>query len=142
MLKKATDLGATVDTFIVSGSIWVECGNLKEGSKFFENALRLQPNERGWCITKRLVPMYYLLGDYEKIDHLVEPHLNAIDIAPEMLAFYAFSKNEAGDLDLAKIILTKAKQLGLSKKSLERVIRDPNNTRQFISKLSSFGGID
>ena len=140
--QKAFDLGATVDTFIVSGSIWVECGNLKEGTQFFENALRLQPNDNGWSLTKRLIPMYYLQGDYEKIDQLVEPHLNAVDIAPEMLAFYAFSKNEAGDTDLAKTMLTRAKQLGLSKKSLERVIRDPKNTKEFISKLSSVAGID
>ena len=140
--QKAFDLGATVDTFIVSGSIWVECGNLKEGTRFFENALRLQPNDNGWSLTKRLIPMYYLQGDYEKIDQLVEPHLNAVDIAPEMLAFYAFSKNEAGDTDLAKTMLTRAKQLGLSKKSLERVIRDPKNTKEFISKLSSVAGID
>ena len=39
--QRAYDLGATVDTFIVSGTIWVECGDLKEGTKFFENALRL-----------------------------------------------------------------------------------------------------
>ena len=140
--QKAFDLGATVDTFIVSGSIWVECGDLKEGTQFFENALRLQPNDSGWSLTKRLIPMYYLQGNYEKIDQLVEPHLSAIDIAPEMLAFYAFSKNEAGDIDLAKSILTKAKQLGLSKKSLERVIRDPNNTKEFISKLSNIVIID
>lgn len=86
--------------------------------------------------------MYYLQRKYEKIDQLVEPHLSAIDIAPEMLAFYAFSKNEAGDIDLAKSILTKAKQLGLSKKMLVRVIRDPKNTKEFITKLSSVGVID
>jgi len=64
--QKAYDLGATVDTFIVSGTIWVECGDLKEGTKFFENALRLQPNDSGWNLTKRLIPMYYVQGEYEK----------------------------------------------------------------------------
>ena len=123
--QKAFDLGATVDTFIVSGSIWVECGDLKEGIQFFENALRLKPNDSGWSLTKRLIPMYYLQGNYEKIDQLVEPHLGAIDIAPEMLAFYAFSKNEAGDIDLAKSILTKAKQLGLSKKNARESYQRP-----------------
>ena len=59
-----------------------------------------------------------------------------------MLAFYAVSKNEAGDIDLAKSTLAKAKQLGLSKKSLGRVIRDPNNTKEFISKLSIVGVIN
>ena len=140
--KKAYDLGATVDTFIVSGTIWVECGDLKEGTQFFEKALRLQPNDSGWNLTKRLIPMYYLSGEYNKIIGLVEPHINAVDIAPEMLAFYAFSINEAGNMDMAKSLLNRAKELGLSKKSLERVIRDPDNTNEFISDLSSIGDID
>ena len=139
---KAYDLGATVDTFIVSGTIWVECGDLKEGTQFFENALRLQPNDSGWNLTKRLIPMYYLQGEYEKISGLVEPHIDALDIAPEMLAFYAFSTNEAGDSEKAKELLQKAKDLGVTKVSLERVIRDPDKTIDFISKLSDIGGIE
>ena len=86
--------------------------------------------------------MYYLSGEYNKIIGLVEPHINAVDIAPEMLAFYAFSINEAGNMDMAKSLLNRAKELGLSKKSLERVIRDPDNTNEFISDLSSIGDID
>jgi tetratricopeptide (TPR) repeat protein len=140
--QKAYDLGATVDTFIVSGTIWVECGDLKEGTQFFEKALRLQPNDSGWNLTKRLIPMYYLSGEYSKIIGLVEPHINAVDIAPEMLAFYAFSINESGDTDMAKAMLNRAKKLGVSKKSLERVIRDSDNTAEFISRLSSIGTID
>ena len=140
--QKAYDLGATVDTFIVSGTIWVECGDLKEGTQFFENALRLQPNDSGWNLTKRLIPMYYLQGEYEKISGLVEPHIDALDIAPEMLVFFAFSTNEAGDSKKAKELLRRAKDLGISKESLERVIRDPDMTIDFISKLSGIGGIE
>ena len=140
--QKAYDLGATVDTFIVSGTIWVECGDLKEGTQFFENALRLQPNDSGWNLTKRLIPMYYLQGEYEKISGLVEPHIDALDISPEMLVFYAFSTNEAGDSKKAKELLRRAKDLGISKESLERVIRDPDMTIDFISKLSGIGGIE
>ena len=140
--QKAHDLGATVDTFIVSGTIWVECGDLKEGTQFFEKALRLQPNDSGWNLTKRLIPMYYVQGEYKKISGLVEPHIDALDIAPEMLAFYAFSKNEEGDSKKAKELLQRAKDLGITKKSLERVIRDPDRTIDFISKLSDIGGIE
>ncbi len=140
--QKAHDLGATVDTFIVSGTIWVECGDLKEGTLFFENALRLQPNDSGWNLTKRLIPMYYVQGEYEKISGLVEPHIDALDIAPEMLAFYAFSTNEAGDSKKAKELLQRAKDLGISKVSLERVIRDPEKTIGFISKLSDIDDIE
>ena len=46
------------------------------------------------------------------------------------------------DKELVKTILSRAKKIGLSKKSLERVIRDPDDTREFISKLSSIGGIN
>ena len=65
-----------------------------------------------------------------------------MDIAPEMLAFYAFSINEAGDMDMAKAMLNRAKKLGVSKATLERVIRDPDNTAEFIAKLSRIGAIN
>ena len=140
--KKAAELGATADTFIVSGSIWVECGDLKEGTRFFEKALRLQPNDSGWNLTKRLIPMYYLQEEYSKIVSLVEPHLDAIDIAPEMVAFYAFSKLQDGDKNLAKTMFDRAKKMGISQETLERVIRDPIKTEEFILKLSELGTIE
>ena len=59
-----------------------------------------------------------------------------------MLAFYAFSTNETGDSKKAKEFLRKAKDLGVSKVSLERVIRNPDKTIDFISKLSDIGGIE
>jgi hypothetical protein len=52
------------------------------------------------------------------------------------------AKDKDKDKELVKTILSRAKKIGLSKKSLERVIRDPDDTREFISKLSSIGGID
>ena len=140
--RQAADLGATADTYIVSGSIWVECGDLKEGTEFFEKALRLQPNDSGWNLTKRLVPMYYLQDEFDKIDRLVEPQIDAIDIPPEMLAFYALSKLEDGDAATASEVFEKAKQLGISKKSLERVIRNPEKTVEFISRISALGDIN
>ena len=140
--KKAAELGATADTYIVSGSIWVECGDLKEGTRFFEKALRLQPNDSGWNLTKRLIPMYYLQDDYKKIISLVEPHLDAVDIAPEMLAFYAFAKLQDGDKALALEMLDRSKQLGISKDSLQRVIRDQSKAEEFIIKLSELGNIE
>jgi hypothetical protein len=59
-----------------------------------------------------------------------------------MLAFYAFSTNEVGDSKKARELLRRTKNLGISKVSLERVIRDPDNIIDFISKLSSIGGIE
>ena len=140
--KKAAELGATADTYIVSGSIWVECGDLKEGTNFFEKALRLQPNDSGWNLTKRLIPMYYLQDEYKKIVSLVEPHLDAVDIAPEMLAFYAFAKLQEGQKASALTMFDRAKEMGISKNTLNRVIRDPSKTDQFILELSELGSID
>jgi hypothetical protein len=59
-----------------------------------------------------------------------------------MLAFYAFSTNEAGDSEKARELLRRAKDLGISKVSLERIIRDSEKTIDFISKLSEIGGIE
>ncbi|MGB0246860.1 MAG: adenylate/guanylate cyclase domain-containing protein, partial [Paracoccaceae bacterium] len=121
--RKAADLGATVDTYVVSGSIWVECGDLKQGTEYFEKALQLQPNDNGWNLTKRLVPMYYLQNEYDKINRLVAPQIDAIDMPPEMLAFYALSQLREGNEEVAMQVFQKAKSLGITKKSLERVIR-------------------
>ena len=140
--KRATKMGATADTYIVSGSIWVECGDLKGGTKFFEKALRLKPNDTGWNLTKRLVPMYYLQGKLDKIELLVEPHLDAVDIAPEMLVFYAYSRFKSGDEGAAIVTLNKAVNMGVSKTSLERVLRDPQKTEIFLSELSVLGNIE
>ena len=57
---------------------------------------------------------------YEKFMHT----WNTQDIVPKMLAFYAFSKNEARDSKKQKELLQRAKDLGITKVSLERVIRD------------------
>jgi len=140
--RKAADLGATVDTYVVSGSIWVECGDLKQGTEYFEKALRLQPNDNGWNLTKRLVPMYYLQDEFDKIDKLVEPQIDAVDIPAEMLAFYALSKLRDGNEEIAREIFQKAKSLGITKKSLERVLRNSEKTAEFISSLSELGDIN
>ena len=58
------------------------------------------------------------------------------------LPFMLLAKDKDKDKELVKTILSRAKKIGLSKKSLERVIRGPDDTREFISKLSSIGGIN
>lgn len=107
-----------------------------------EDILRLQPNDSGWNLTKRLIPMYYLQDDHKKIISLVEPHLDAVDVALEMLAFYAFAKLQDGDKGLALEMLNRAKQLGISKDSLQIVIIDSSKTEKFIIKLSELGNVE
>ena len=140
--QKAIDLGATVDTFVVNGTIWVECGDLAAGTKHFENALRLQPNDSDWFLTRRLVPMYYRQGSIEKIINLVEPNLNAIDLASELLVFYSFAKLEAGEVDQAKAYFEKAKSKGVTAKSLRNLLREDESTKEFIARLKPLGSLD
>ena len=53
-----------------------------------------------------------------------------------------YQKLNKGDTARALDIFEKAKQLGVSKKSLERVIRNPKKTVEFIARLSSLGDIN
>ena len=86
--------------------------------------------------------MYYLQDEFDKIDKLVEPQIDAVDIPPEMLAFYALSKLRDGNEEIARKIFQKAKSLGITKKSLERVLRNSEKTAEFISSLSGLGDIN
>ena len=86
--------------------------------------------------------MYYLQNEYDKINRLVAPQIDAIDIPPEMLAFYSLSQLREGNEEVAMQVFQKAKSLGITKKSLERVIRNPEKTSEFISSLSNLGDIN
>ena len=46
------------------------------------------------------------------------------------------------DQKLTNLLVKSCKDLGISKVSLERVIRDPEKTIGFISKLSEIGDIE
>ena len=86
--------------------------------------------------------MYYLQNEYDKINRLVAPQIGAIDIPPEMLAFYALSQLREGNEEVAMQVFQKAKSLGITKKSLERVIRNSEKTSEFVSSLSELGEIN
>ena len=54
------------------------------------------------------------------------------NLAQEMLTFYAFAKLQEGQKTLALTMFDRAKEMGISKNTLNRVIRDPSKTDQFI----------
>ena len=93
--KKAANLGATADTYIVSVSIWVECVDLKEGTQLFEKAFRLQPNDNGWNLIKRsAVTPIVSLGSYTKGSsyfRLPEAPPNLITSQPNRMSSLQFS---------------------------------------------------
>jgi hypothetical protein len=86
--------------------------------------------------------MYYRQGSIEKIINLVEPNLNAIDLASELLVFYSFAKLEAGEVDQAKAYFEKAKSKGVTAKSLRNLLREDESTKEFIARLKHLGSLD
>jgi hypothetical protein len=142
LVQKGIEAKGAPDTFTVAGTIWVECGNWDSGTKHFDTALRLEPKGTDWSFTKRWGPQHYRQGHLPKILSLVEPNVEAADIDPTLLAFYAFVKHGSGDLEKTKTYFEKTIKIGLTQKSLGRVLRDLDLTAEFIAQLAPLGAID
>ena len=93
-------------------------------------------------MTKKWGPLYYRQGHLPKLLSLIEPNVEAVDIDPTLLAFYAFAKHGSGDLEKTKTYFEKAIKIGVTQKSLGRVLRNPDLTAEFIAKLAPLGAID
>ena len=72
---------------------------------------------------------------------MVEPNIEAVNIDPTLLAFYAFVKHDSGGLE-KKPYFEKAIKIGVTQKSLGRVLRDLDLTAEFIAQLAPLGAID
>ena len=139
-INKAIELGGTVDTYTIAGTIYRLCNEYEKSIKNYKNALNLAPNDNGFFITKNLVSSYYLANKFEEIDRLVSPKVNLKDIEASMLGIYAyvlFDKNKKE----AKNILLKAIKKGLTKKLLVRQI-GVSKAETFIEKLKPLGSLD
>jgi hypothetical protein len=86
--------------------------------------------------------LYYRQGHLPKILSLVEPNVEAVDIDPTLLAFHAFVKHDSGYLEKTKAYFEKAIKIGLTQKSLGRVLRNPDLTAEFTAQLAPLGAID
>jgi tetratricopeptide (TPR) repeat protein len=140
-LNKAIELGGTVDTYTIAGTIYRICNEYEKSIKNYKNALNLAPNDNGFFITKNLVSSYYLANKYEEIDRLVSPKVNLKDIEASMLGIYAYVSFDKNNKKEAKNILLKAIKKGLTKKLLVRQI-GVNKAETFIEKLKPLGNID
>jgi TolB-like protein/class 3 adenylate cyclase len=140
-LNKAIELGGTVDTYTIAGTIYRICNEYEKSIKNYKNALNLAPNDNGFFITKNLVSSYYLANKFEEIDRLVSPKVNLKDIEASMLGIYAYVSFDKNNKKEAKNILLKAIKKGLTKKLLVRQI-GVNKAETFIEKLKPLGNID
>ena len=140
-INKAIELGGTVDTYTIAGTIYRRCNEYEKSIKNYKNALNLAPNDNGFFITKNLVASYYLANKFEEIDRLVSPKVNLKDIEASMLGIYAYVSFDKNNKKEAKNILLKAIKKGLTKKLLVRQI-GVNKAETFIEKLKPLGNID
>ena len=56
---QAEEIGSTVDTLTIAGTVYELCGDIKKGIEAKRNALLLIPNDTGWFITNSLVSVSY-----------------------------------------------------------------------------------
>ena len=141
-LKKAIDLGGSVDAFSIAGSIYKRCSDLKSAISFYNNALQLAPNDNGFFITKNLIAAYYQNNDLDSIERIVAPKLNVKDIDGVMLGFYSYVLLTKGKDEDAKKLFLKAKEKGLTRKRLSLFVNYKKVLDEFIEKLKPLGSLD
>ena len=124
------------------GTVWVGCGDWDSGTKHFDTALQLESKVNDWSLTKKWGPLYYRQCHLPKILSLVEPNIEAVDIDPTLLVFYAFVKHDSGNLEKNKPYFEKAIKIGVTQKLLGRVLRDLDLTAEFIAQFAPLGAID
>ena len=140
-INKAIELGGTVDTYTIAGTIYRRCNEYEKSISNYKNALNLAPNDNGFFITKNLVASYYLASKFEEIDRLVSPKVNLKDIEASMLGIYSYVIFNKNDKKEAKRILLEAIKKGLTRKLLIRQI-GINKADVFIQNLTPLANIE
>ena len=140
--KRALELGRSVDAYTTTGSVYFLCKDYDLSIKSFRNALAVVPNDNGWFITRYLVASMFRGGYFDGILTILEPIIDATDMPANLLAYYAFLKVKAGEIDTARIYFDKSKNKGLSRKYLTRYDMDAETFDSFSKELSILGTIE
>ena len=140
--KKALELGRSVDAYTTTGSVYFLCKDYDLSIKSFRNALAVVPNDNGWFITRYLVASMFRGGYFDGMVTILEPIIDATDMPANLLAYFAFLKVKAGEIDTARIYFEKSKNKGLSKKYLTRYDMDAETFDSFSKELSIVGTIE
>ena len=140
--KRALELGRSVDAYTTTGSVYFLCKDYDLSIKSFRNALAVVPNDNGWFITRYLVASMFRGGYFDGILTILEPIIDATDMPANLLAYYAFLKVKAGEIDTARIYFDKSKNKGLSRKYLTRYDMDAETFDSFSKELSIVGTIE
>ncbi len=119
-IGKAEEIGSTVDTLTIAGSVYERCGDIKSGIEALRDALLLVPNDTGWFITRNLVMSLYKDNQISEIYKLIGEDIEAEDIPARVLALYAFLEQQEGNTRKAKEYLERAKKNNFTRKKFER----------------------
>ncbi len=119
-IEKAEEIGSTVDTLTIAGTVYERCGDIKSGIEAKRNALLLVPNDTGWFITRSLVMSLFKDNQISEMYKVIGEDIDAEDMSARVLALYAFLEQKEGNTQKAKKYLERAKKNNFDRKKFER----------------------
>ncbi len=142
IIRKALSVGETSDALTISGSIERKCGDINTSVRNLTKALQITPNDNGFFIRRQLAGSLYTKGDLENLEKLVEPNVERSDIYSGMLALLAFAKLQKNDKSAARKYFNQAKEMGLTKGHMARIIARGKPVDDFFKSMEPIGKLD
>ena len=142
IIRKALSVGETSDALTISGSIERKCGDINTSVRNLTKALQITPNDNGFFIRRQLAGSLYTKGDLENLERLVEPNVERSDIYSGMLALLAFAKLQKNDKSAARKYFNQAKEMGLTKGHMARIIVRGKPVDDFFISMEPIGKLD
>ena len=142
IIRKALSVGETSDALTISGAIERKCGDIDTSVRDLAKALKITPNDNGFFIRRQLAGSLYIKGDLENLERLVEPNIERSDIYSGMLALLAFAKLQKNDEAAAREYFNQAKDMGLTKDHMARIINAGKPVDDFFKLMEPIGKLD
>ena len=142
IIRKALSVGETSDALTISGAIERKCGDIDTSVRDLAKALKITPNDNGFFIRRQLAGSLYIKGDLENLERLVEPNIERSDIYSGMLALLAFAKLQKNDEAAAREYFNQAKDMGLTKDHMARIINAGKPVDDFFKSMEPIGKLD
>ncbi len=142
IIRKALSVGETSDALTISGAIERKCGDIDTSVRNLTKALQITPNDNGFFIRRQLAGSLYIKGDLENLERLVEPNIERSDIYSGMLALLAFAKLQKNDKAAAREYFNQAKDMGLTKGHMARIINAGKRVDDFFKSMEPIGKLD
>ena len=142
IIRKALSVGETSDALTISGSIERKCGDINTSVRNLTKALQITPNDNGFFIRRQLAGSLYTKGDLENLERLIEPNVERSDIYSGMLALLAYAKLQKNDKAAARKYFNQAKEMGLTKGHMARIITRGKPVDDFFKSMEPIGRLE